>query len=123
MASKDRLYFNVREVLFDGPYTECGERCVGSLLFVIAEAQDGRRWGHPTEFKTEFECDEEGFPCVVGRAKAQADAELLLRKIEASPPTLAEIQKDNWAPLDPAYGSSAWSEMMGDDWDESDGWI
>lgn len=94
---------------------EDGEAVLARSLYVVAEAPDGRRWGHDRSFldRVRGYDVEEGQAFWARRPDGEADAEAaaLLARVEAHLAAGGSLDPAHWVEVDPAYGSAAYQDL------------
>lgn len=94
--------------LFKAGVTEDGRDFEAERYYVMAEAEDGRRWVYGLSFdstRQEFD-DEDGFPYFPdNREEAHAKAENIAVEFRRFLHTGGELDLDLWQETDPRYGS------------------
>lgn len=91
---------------------EDGEAVIAEVYFIMAEAQDGRRWVHPQRFygAEYFEHHDEECGVYFGYADVREDAEAQAVELLAKVLEAGTIDLTGWRSTYSAYGSASYSE-------------
>ena len=98
-----KVQIGTRSDLYEGGYTEDGERMIHEAHYVVIEVPDGRRWAHSHSFRTEK----------MRKAEAMTKSEALAEKIFQHLASGKKLDMEHWVEIDPAYGSKAYQKLDG----------
>jgi hypothetical protein len=107
------MWVSLASDIYQVELDECGTPVYGMAFYAIAQDATGRRWAHSAVYKSHSRhVSSEGE--VYYRADhftAEKAATHLVARIKDRLAAGGELDLQHWSEMDPAYGSSAYSEL------------